>query len=443
MINKPQKTIPIKVAFVIPFAFEKFFHFAKELRDNPIRFEDEIISQRDTWHFNWCKAMVSQGMDVTVYHISKRASEKRDYFHKSGIVIKRFPTSMNWLYRQTEYSNDMLRQIKRDQSDIVFSVAHIFTPMIDMYDWLAFYCKRNNIPIITRNAHADTYHHIFPIKIGKKTKFDKNIFLKSLRQLYYPVKQIRRSTKFFFKKRALKSTNCTLTQTEVDYLNLTNKFKINESQLKAFPKPIDLGSFYEIKKEVAATKLGLAGDKKYLLHVSNLFDTKGCEHIISILPKIKVQYADIILIVAGNGPKRHGLKKLAKQLNVESNVLFCGQISHDDLIYYYNIAEAFVLPTEIAVEGQPNVIMEAIACNTIPISTNLPGPSAVITEGLGLKIPVGNKEKLYYSIKQVLEGEYVMNQAFRKEFLKSYSLDNIGSELKQLIKKIISKNHYS
>ena len=35
----------MKVAFVIPFAFERFFHDAKEKFGNPINFEDEIKPQ--------------------------------------------------------------------------------------------------------------------------------------------------------------------------------------------------------------------------------------------------------------------------------------------------------------------------------------------------------------------------------------------------------------
>ena len=104
---------------------------------------------------------------------------------------------------------------------MVFSVAHIFNSLIDMYDLLAFYCKHQNIPIVTRNAHADTYHYIFPEKTKRITKHD-NISFAIVRSIYQPIKSIQKKTKFIVKRRALKLTNCTLTQTEDDFQNLVH-----------------------------------------------------------------------------------------------------------------------------------------------------------------------------------------------------------------------------
>ena len=81
----------MKIAFVIPFAFERFFQDVENLWYNAMQMEDEIISKRDTWHFNWCKAMkiIWNGGHSISSLIEWKNSQK--YKHKSGIAIKRIP----------------------------------------------------------------------------------------------------------------------------------------------------------------------------------------------------------------------------------------------------------------------------------------------------------------------------------------------------------------
>jgi glycosyltransferase involved in cell wall biosynthesis len=427
----------IRVAFVIPFAFERFFHDVTELNRNPDKFEDEIISKRDTWHFNWCLAMKDAGMEVTVYHISMFGKSPREYRHHTGIKIVSLPANFKTLKTKSEFSIDLLKHIKLDNPEIVFSVTHFLPPIFDMYDLLVFYCKLNKIPIVTRNAHADTYSHIFPLKRINKNG---NLPRKILRYTYFPVKILKRYAKFRIKQLSLKMTSCTLTQTDLDYHNLEKKFRIPASQLKPFPKPVNLDLFYEMRKKDAAAVLAYNADYEYILHISNLFDTKGCEHIINILPDLLQERKNLYLLVIGNGPKLEFLRGLSLKNSVQGNVLFIGQVDHKDLIYYYNVSDVFVLPTEIDVEGQPNVIIESIACNTFPVSSSLPGPAAIIKQGLGKLIDPQNYTQLKKTIVSVLDSELAISQQERKTLLHEYSFQNVGNELRVLFSKLIRQN---
>jgi glycosyltransferase involved in cell wall biosynthesis len=424
------------VAFVIPFAFERFFHDVKELHNYPEKFEDEIICKRNTWHFNWCNAMKNAGMDVTVYHISMFGKSVREYRHYTGIKIIRVPANFKTSGTKNEFSIDLLKRLKQDNPDIVFSVAHIFSPVIDMYDLLAFYCRLNKIPIVTRNAHADTYSYIFPIK---RLKRNGSLIRKFLRFTYFPVKISRRYSKFRIKQLSLKITSCILTQTDEDYISLIKKFRIPVSQLKPFPKPVNLDLFYEMDKKEAAIRLGFSLNTSYILHISNLFDTKGCEHIINILPDLLQERKNVCLLVVGNGPKLQFLRNLALKKGVHRNVHFIGQVDHRDLVYYYNVSDVFILPTEIDIEGQPNVIIESIACNTFPVSSLLAGPAAIIKQGLGKLINPQDNIQLKNAIISVLDRELVIDQQARKALLTRYSLQNVGNELRNLFSDLLRR----
>lgn len=432
----------IHVAFVIPFAFERFFQDVKDKFDNADKFENEILSKRNTWHFNWCLAMQNAGMVVTLYHLSMHGKSVREYTHLNGIKIKRIPANYIGYFSGDEFSFSLLRQISTDRPDIVFSVTHMMGAVCDMYDVLAMYCWLKKIPIVARNPGSDSYGFIFDVIKRKEAEYTENLKypgkyqLKTTLYLKLIKKRIQSGIKYFVKKKTLRVTSLLIPQTQKDYNSLLNSFRVKKERLSLLPKPIDLSQFHEYSKEVAARKLGMDSSPQYILHVSNLFNTKGCEHIISLLPELGVIYPGIKLLVSGGGPKKGDLVKISKDLNVIDNVIFLGQIDHSDLVFYYNIADVFVLPTEIENEGQPNVIMEAIACNTPPISTYMAGPSSVIQNGLGLLIPKGNERALLEAIKKVLNGDFRINQKEREKFLNNYCFESVGGMLRDKFTKL-------
>jgi glycosyltransferase involved in cell wall biosynthesis len=428
----------MKVAFIIPFAFERFFQDVKYLHKDADKFEDEIISKRDTWHFNWCRAMQSAGMDVILYHLSLHGTKVKVYEHVTGIKIKRIPADFKGFISGEEFSFRLLKELSKDKPEIVFSVTHMLGAVIDMYDVLVLFCKLKKYTVVARNPRSDSYGYIFDIVNRKTEEYEtldkktekhyarRKIFL-LLKVIY---RKIRSSIKFSIKKISLRNTSLIIPQTQTDYSNLLKKFGIHENKLALLPKPVDLKQFNEYEKEYAAEKLQMEPSLKYILHVSNLFNTKGCEHIINLLPRLNKIYPQIKLLVSGGGPRKSKLEKISRELDVIDNVLFTGQVDHSELVFYYNLADVFVLPTEIDMEGQPNVILESIACNTPPISTNIAGPASVISKGLGLLVDKGNEDELFLEIKKVLDGDFQIDQAERKKFLKNYSFEAVGEILK-------------
>lgn len=436
------ENINMKVTFIIPFAFERFYHDAKALFPDPEKFENVVISKRNTWHFNWANALQLAGNDVTFIHISQYGKNVREYEHISGIKIIRVPTTFRITKLQSEFSVSLLKVISNIAPDVVFSVTHILPGIIDMFDVLSFYSRSKGIRILARNPGADTFAYIFEkrnklrSKLKSSERFHSNAY-KIISRLYLVSLNVEANLKLYVKKRSLRLASFIIPQTQADYTGLYSKLKVNEKNLIMLPKPVDLSVFYEMKKELAYSETNLDPKNKYILHASNLFNSKGCELIISILPELICKYTDIILLVAGGGLKRDELQALSNNLGVEKHVIFLGHIDHSRLVYYYNVADAFVLPTEIPNEGIPNVILESIACNTPPISTKLPGPGEILKGGLGLLVNVDDREDLSAAVIKVLDGDFVIDNLKRSEFLSSYNTKNVGDELNRIFNNLL------
>lgn len=105
------------------------------------------------------------------------------------------------------------------------------------------------------------------------------------------------------------------------------------------------------------------------------------------------------MIIIGSGQEKNKLKKLAKELKINSQIKF---------IKYGN-AEKKILNSKLLVlnslwEGLPNILIEAQMLKTPIISTNCEsGPNEILKNGkLGYLTPVNNEKKLALKIIKVL-----------------------------------------
>ena len=116
----------------------------------------------------------------------------------------------------------------------------------------------------------------------------------------------------------------------------------------------------------------LKEDEKLIVSVGNLIELKGHHLVIDAL----VQLPQVKLIIIGDGMLKAKLQQQVVTLNLTSRVHFTGNIQQDELPGYYASADALVLASSR--EGMPNVLLEAIACGTPVIASDVGGSKEVI-----------------------------------------------------------------
>jgi teichuronic acid biosynthesis glycosyltransferase TuaC len=109
-----------------------------------------------------------------------------------------------------------------------------------------------------------------------------------------------------------------------------------------------------------------------LLAVGHLVPVKGQQLIIGALPLLP----DVRLVLAGDGPDRRKLERLARELGVHERVAFLGAVPQAQLRAHYGAADALVLASSR--EGWANVLLESMACGTPVVASRVYGTPEVV-----------------------------------------------------------------
>ena len=143
---------------------------------------------------------------------------------------------------------------------------------------------------------------------------------------------------------------------------------------------VDLELFRPVDRQAARKALGLT--RRTLASVGLLIDRKGHHHIIRALK----QLPETDLLIAGDGPDRRALERLAQEEGVSDRVRFLGSVDQNRLREIYNAVDALVLASSR--EGWANVLLEAMACGTPVVASAVWGtPEVVARPEAGVLMP--------------------------------------------------------
>jgi glycosyltransferase involved in cell wall biosynthesis len=143
-----------------------------------------------------------------------------------------------------------------------------------------------------------------------------------------------------------------------------------EEKIRVHYTGIDLAAFHPTDRAAARAVLGVSGP--LLVGVGALLPRKGHDLAIAAL----AQLPGATLLIAGDGPDRPRLERLAQEAGVADRVRLLGPQPHAALPALFAAADAMVLPT--VSEGLANVWVEALACGTPVVTTDVGGAPEVI-----------------------------------------------------------------
>lgn len=175
---------------------------------------------------------------------------------------------------------------------------------------------------------------------------------------------------------------------------------------------------------------------KIVGYVGRFNPEKGVLNFIQAIPKVIAQDSSISFSIVGTGPLESRIKQLINNQNFNNKVRLIGWIPHQKLPYYLNEIDLLVLPS--FTEGLPNILLEAMACGTPILATNVGAISSVISEGeTGFLLESNNPENIanriidLFSNPDLLEKVRINSQCYVRDNYSFQKTSNIWLKLSQ------------
>ncbi|MCX6043483.1 MAG: glycosyltransferase [Chloroflexi bacterium] len=169
---------------------------------------------------------------------------------------------------------------------------------------------------------------------------------------------------------------------------------VPRDKIEVIPNSIDTSQF---------TPPTAKAREKIILFTGWLIKRKGVEYLLRALPAVLQACPDYRLVVIGEGPEEANLKALATNVAIHEQVTFAGFLPQEGVRAWLQRAKLFVLPS--LEEGLGVVVLEALACGTPVVASNVGGIVDMVTETVGALVPATDVSALASAMIQILAND--------------------------------------
>jgi D-inositol-3-phosphate glycosyltransferase len=162
-----------------------------------------------------------------------------------------------------------------------------------------------------------------------------------------------------------------------------NRFYSAESQkMRVVPCGVNMDLFQPVEKAYARKCLGFKDNEKIILYVGRFAALKGIDRLLKAMTHLRDLPDLKLVIIGGDGdsaPQYIEFKRLAAELDVNDKIVFAGRLEQNELPQYYGAADLLAVPSYHESFGL--VALEALACGTPVVATEVGAMESVICEG--------------------------------------------------------------
>lgn len=218
---------------------------------------------------------------------------------------------------------------------------------------------------------------------------------------------------------------------------------VKKEKIQIINSHFNLNKFYPQQKEKLKQKYGFKR-KKVIFNYGAMWEIKGTDYLIKSLPEIIKKNSEVILVFAPRNlvQAKEKYLPLIRELEIESQIQFIEkEVAIED---YVNLADLVVLPYPHleGTEGNPSCLLEAMACKTPVVTTDLPELKE-IAEGCVFFAKPGEVISLAETINYALENPdpEMVERAYQKA--QEFSFEKITQKFLNLYGEAIKKKKAS
>lgn len=191
---------------------------------------------------------------------------------------------------------------------------------------------------------------------------------------------------------------------------LTERYQINTNSIKVIPNGVNKNVFSPRDQNYCREKLGYDSRKKIIIFVGSFIERKGPLRALAACNMLNPKPQ---MIFIGEGD----------QVPEDENILFRGSLPQEELPFYLNAADVFLLPT--STEGMPNAILEAMSCNLPIVTSPIPVNRFLLGDNHPFFAPSHSETKIADALSRALLAGGIMS------YEKNFSLDERARQISQ------------
>lgn len=186
-----------------------------------------------------------------------------------------------------------------------------------------------------------------------------------------------------------------VTATGLALASATLRYMPEREQVTVVPYGVDLERF-------SATNHQPRDQQTVIGTVSRLSMEKGLDVLLKASALVISDHPDIKVVIAGDGPERAKLGRLTRDLDIEANVTFLGEIPHEGVPSALATFDVFAMPSRA--EGFGVAAIEAAAMGIPVVGSDVHGiPDVVDHNETGLLVPPGDEQALGRAIARLAD----------------------------------------
>ncbi|HMF96668.1 MAG TPA: glycosyltransferase family 4 protein [Vicinamibacterales bacterium] len=244
-----------------------------------------------------------------------------------------------------------------------FDVVHVHEPLTPLFPWFAL--RASPAPIVgTFHVHREAGHRLYP----------------AARPLLAPL-MARVSRRIAVSESARRTVAA----------HFPGTYDI-------VPNGVDVEGFRRPQPRPGAMGVG-----RHVVFVGRLEPRKGVEHLIDAMARLRSRHPDTRLVVVGDGPARSTLDAAARKAGLDAP--FVGRVADAELPGYFQSADIVCSPATGG-ESFGIVLLEALACETPVVATQIDGYRALIGDSAcGRLVPPRDAPALAAALDDMLSNE--------------------------------------
>lgn len=208
---------------------------------------------------------------------------------------------------------------------------------------------------------------------------------------------------------------------------MMDDYHLPGEKITVFPWGIDLLQFKKGDKNTSRSRLNIEQDKFVVIFNRFLEPVYGVKDLLEGFKQFAEKKDDVLLLMLSEGTQKNFVLKFIMENRLEDKIKLVGRVANKELPQFLSSADVFV--SSSISDGTSLSLLEAMACGTGLIVTDVPAIKEWVNESNGIVVPRNSPKEIasalekYYSNRGLITAhgeENVKSAACRADWDKNY-----------------------